>query len=110
MTRKELIETIRRQLDESGGPELSVGATGKVVDAVFAAVGESLRREGRYVHPNFGSFSVHVTQARPGRNPKTGRRSRSPAARRSGSSRRASSRRRWRAKQSRRAGSSGHVL
>ena len=72
MTRKELIETIRRQLEESGGPELSVGATGKVVDAVFAGVVESLRREGRYVHPNFGSFAVHVTQARPGRNPKTG--------------------------------------
>lgn len=72
MTRKDLIETIRRQLDEGGGPELSAGAVGKVVDAVFAAIAEGLRREGRYVHPTFGSFSVHVTQARPGRNPRTG--------------------------------------
>jgi nucleoid DNA-binding protein len=72
MTRKDLIETIRRQLDEGGGPELSTGAVGKVVDAVFAAVAEGLRREGRYVHPTFGSFTVQVTQARPGRNPKTG--------------------------------------
>lgn len=72
MTRKDLIETIRRQLEEAGGPELSTTATAKVVDAVFAAVTESLRREGRYVHPTFGSFTVHVTQARPGRNPQTG--------------------------------------
>lgn len=72
MTRKDLIETIRRQLDEGGGPELSTGDVAKVVDAVFAAVTEGLRREGRYVHPTFGSFTVHVTQARPGRNPQTG--------------------------------------
>jgi nucleoid DNA-binding protein len=72
MTRKDLIDTIRRRLADDSGPELSAAATAKVVDAVFAAVAEGLRREGRYVHPTFGSFTVHVTQARPGRNPRTG--------------------------------------
>ena len=72
MTRKDLIETIRHQLAAGDGPELSTAATGKVVDAVFAAIAEGLRREGRYVHPGFGSFAVQVTQARPGRNPRTG--------------------------------------
>lgn len=72
MTRKDLIETIRRQLAEEGGPELSPAATGKVVDAVFAAIARGLREEGKYTHPTFGSFTVHITQARPGRNPRTG--------------------------------------
>lgn len=72
MTRRDLIETVRQQLAASGGPELSVQELGKVVDAVFGAVAEGLRREGRYVHPGFGSFSVKVTQARQGRNPRTG--------------------------------------
>jgi nucleoid DNA-binding protein len=72
MTRRDLIETIRRQLGEGGGPELSTGEVAKVVDAVFAAVTEGLRREGRYVHPTFGSFTVQISQARQGRNPQTG--------------------------------------
>lgn len=45
---------------------------GRVVDAVFGAVAEGLRREGRYIHPGFGSFTVRVSQARQGRNPRTG--------------------------------------
>lgn len=73
MTRRDLIETLRQQLAEGGGgPELSAHMLGKVVDATFAAIGEGLRREGRYVHPGFGTFTVAVTQARPGRNPRTG--------------------------------------
>lgn len=72
MTRKDLIETIRRQLAEEGGPELSAAATARVVDAVFAAITRGLREEGKYTHPKFGSFTVRVTQARPGRNPRTG--------------------------------------
>lgn len=72
MTRKDLIETIRHQLAAESGPELSMSEVGKVVDAVFAAVADGLRREGRYVHPRFGAFTVQVTQARPGRNPRTG--------------------------------------
>lgn len=72
MTRRDLIDTVRAQLARDGGPELSGQALGTVVDAVFAAIGEGLRREGRYVHPGFGTFTVHVTQARPGRNPRTG--------------------------------------
>jgi DNA-binding protein HU-beta len=73
VTRRDLIETLRQQLaSDGGGPELSAHALGKLVDATFAAIAEGLRREGRYVHPGFGTFTVAVTQARPGRNPRTG--------------------------------------
>jgi len=72
VTRRDLIEAVRQQLAGGGGPDLSVGEVGRVVDAVFGAVAEGLRREGRYIHPGFGSFSVRVTQARQGRNPRTG--------------------------------------
>lgn len=71
MTRRDLIETLRQQL-AADGPDLSTQVLGKLVDATFAAIADGLRREGRYVHPGFGTFSVHVTQARPGRNPRTG--------------------------------------
>lgn len=72
VTRRDLIEAVRQQLANGGGPDLSVTEVGKVVDAVFGAVAQGLRQEGRYVHPGFGSFSVRVTQARQGRNPRTG--------------------------------------
>ncbi len=72
MTRRDLVESIQRHLAANGGPELTRHAIGQVVDAVFTAVTEGLRETGRYVHPGFGTFAVQVTQAHPGRNPRTG--------------------------------------
>lgn len=72
MTRRDLVESIQKQLVAAGGPELSRQALGMVIDAVFAGVTEGLRETGRYVHPGFGTFAVQVTQAHPGRNPRTG--------------------------------------
>jgi nucleoid DNA-binding protein len=43
-----------------------------VIDRVFEEIAASLREEGRYTHPGFGTFTVRVQTARTGRNPRTG--------------------------------------
>lgn len=67
MTKGELIESIRKS---SNG--LSKKAAGEVVEAVFAALGRSLKKEGRIAYPGFGVFTVRKRKARKGRNPRTG--------------------------------------
>lgn len=77
MTRRELIEYVQRKLGQGEGsgegtevpPAREVG---RVLDAAFAGIVEALRREGRYSHPGFGTFTLKEQPARPGMNPKTG--------------------------------------
>ena len=69
MTRKELIERVRAGL---GDEELGDRRVAAVIDRVFEEIAASLREEGRYTHPGFGTFTVRVQSARTGRNPRTG--------------------------------------
>ena len=75
MTRRELIEYVKHKL--SAGDEAAEGSPaprqiGLVLDAAFEGIAEALRREGRYSHPGFGTFTVKEQPARPGLHPKTG--------------------------------------
>jgi DNA-binding protein HU-beta len=72
MTRRELIEYVQRQLGGEEASELGGRQIGRVLDAAFAGIAEALRREGRYSHPGFGTFSIKAQAARPGLHPKTG--------------------------------------
>lgn len=69
MTRRELIERVRAGI---GDEELGDRRVAAVIDGVFAEIAAALREEGRYAHPGFGTFTVRVQSARPGRNPRTG--------------------------------------
>ena len=69
MTRKELIERVRAGL---GDEELADRQVAAVIDRVFEEIAASLREEGRYTHPGFGTFTVRVQAAKTGRNPRTG--------------------------------------
>src|SRR5689334_2218579 len=69
MTRKELIERVRAGL---GDEELGDRQVAAVIDRVFEEIAASLREEGRYTHPGFGTFTVRVQAAKTGRNPRTG--------------------------------------
>lgn len=69
MTRRELIEWVQRT---AGLEDLGPAQIGRVIDAAFAGIAEGLQREGRYVHPGFGTFTRVDRPARPGLNPKTG--------------------------------------
>ena len=65
MSKSELI----RDIVERGATKKEAEAA---VDAVFFAIGRSLKREGRFAFPNFGTFTVVERGARIGKNPHTG--------------------------------------
>ena len=67
MTKQELIEAVHAK----AGGELTRKATGEVVDAVFTAVAGSIKDDGKFYMPNFGTFQVKERAARTGRNPRT---------------------------------------
>ena len=66
MTKLELVELV------SSKAEITKVEAHKVVDAVFAGIGEGLAADGKVVIPGFGSFEVRKRTARMGRNPRTG--------------------------------------
>ena len=68
MTKSELIEA-DQQAD--GVPELTKKSTAALVDAVFEALGDAIRDDGRFSYPGFGTFKMKERKARKGRNPKT---------------------------------------
>jgi nucleoid DNA-binding protein len=68
MTRKELIQRVREGLS----PELSERQVGEVIERTLAELGAAIQRDGRVSLPGFGTFTVRLTSARVGRNPRTG--------------------------------------
>ena len=66
MNKTELIEVV------SSKAEVTKAEAGRVVNAVFAAINEGLKSDGKVVLPGFGSFEVRKRTARVGRNPRTG--------------------------------------
>jgi integration host factor subunit beta len=77
VTRRELIEKVQEGFAEG---ELTPRQIAEVVDRVFGAIAASIRDEGGYTHPGFGSFKVKVQGARLGMNPRTGESLDLPAA------------------------------
>ena len=68
MTRKELIQRVREGLS----PELSERQVGEVIERTLTELAGAIQRDGRVVLPGFGTFTVRLTSARVGRNPRTG--------------------------------------
>lgn len=76
MTKAELVERIAQ-----ANPKLSRRATTALVEAVFAEITSSIRKDGRFVVPGFGTFAVKQRKGRTGVNPQTGARMEIPSAR-----------------------------
>ncbi len=76
MTKAQLIERLAQ-----ANPRLSRRGTIALVDAVFGEITASIRRDGRFVVPGFGTFAVKQRKGRTGVNPRTGARMEIPAAR-----------------------------
>jgi integration host factor subunit beta len=76
MTKSGLIEKVAEQT-----PHISKKDTEVVVNTIFDAMTEALRRGERIEIRGFGSFQVKVREARDGRNPKTGQMVNIPAKR-----------------------------
>ncbi|MHB1845127.1 MAG: HU family DNA-binding protein [Deltaproteobacteria bacterium] len=68
MTKAELVEEIHGK----HGNGLSRRAVSELIDEVFAQIGKSVKRHGRFVYPDFGTFTLKKRKARVGRNPQTG--------------------------------------
>jgi DNA-binding protein HU-beta len=68
MTKADLINLVH----ETAGGELTKKKSEDVTNAVFDAIRSSLKDEGKFTYPKFGTFTVKHRAARDGRNPKTG--------------------------------------
>jgi DNA-binding protein HU-beta len=65
MTKADLIESVAAKgMTKKGAAEL--------VDALFLTIGKSIKKEGRFAYPGFGTWTVRSRKARKGRNPQTG--------------------------------------
>jgi integration host factor subunit beta len=76
MTKSGLIEKVAERT-----PHISKKDTEVVVNTIFDAMTEALRRGERIEIRGFGSFQVKLREARDGRNPKTGEMVNIPAKR-----------------------------
>ena len=76
MTKSGLIEKVAERT-----PHISKKDTEVVVNPIFDAMTDALRRGERIEIRGFGSFQVKVREARDGRNPKTGEMVNIPAKR-----------------------------
>lgn len=68
MTKAELIEEIRG----AKGVDLTKKQTEIVLDAVFEAIRNAIKKSQRFAYPGFGTFTVRERGPRKGRNPRTG--------------------------------------
>jgi DNA-binding protein HU-beta len=66
VNKSELIDQIAKSAD------LSKAAAGRALDAMMAAVQDSLKEDGMVTLVGFGTFYVGQRAARSGRNPRTG--------------------------------------
>ena len=75
MTKKELVASVQ----ETAAAELTKKQIDEIVDVVFSTIASAIK-EGRYSHPDFGTFTVKSRAARTGRNPRTGKEIKIPAS------------------------------
>lgn len=68
MTKADLIEAVQKATRRH---ELTKTAVGDVIDATFETISKTLKKEGRFQTPGFGTFSVRKRKARQGINPQT---------------------------------------
>ena len=69
MTKAEFIDHVHGELDS----KLTKKDTGVAIQAVFDALKQAIKGDGRISYPDFGTFTVKTRAARQGRNPRTGK-------------------------------------
>lgn len=61
------------QLKESIDTGLSIKVSNDLFEKLFAILAISIKKNGRFIVPGFGTFNVKQRKARKGRNPQTGK-------------------------------------
>jgi DNA-binding protein HU-beta len=78
MTKAELINKIATATKKRHVPKNTINT---VIDHCFDILGKSIKKDGRFTYPNFGTWTVRRRKARKGRNPQTGTTINIPASR-----------------------------
>ena len=68
MTKAELIDNVTKNADGA----LTKKAAAELVDGLFATLSKTIKKDGRFSYPGFGTWTVRARKARTGRNPQTG--------------------------------------
>ncbi len=68
MTKQELVSRVH----EAAGDGLTLKATSDLIDATFDNIVGSVKGDGKFFMPGFGTFAKKDRAARVGRNPRTG--------------------------------------
>jgi len=69
MTKAELVNKVH---ECAGVPDFTKKNTGELVEALFEALKEAIKQDGRFAYPGFGTFAVKTRKPRTGHNPQTG--------------------------------------
>ena len=77
MTKAELVEAVVKANKKL---ELSKKDANEIVDSVFSEIAKAIRRDKRFLYPDFGTFVLKSRKARKGRNPQNGNEIRIPAS------------------------------
>lgn len=67
MTKADLIHAVSEH-----GTGMTKKAAAELVDSLFETIGKTIKKEGRFSYPGFGTWTVRSRKARKGRNPQTG--------------------------------------
>ena len=67
MTKADLIQAVA-----SHGKGMTKKGASQLVDALFDTIGRTIKKEGRFSYPGFGTWTIRQRKARKGRNPQTG--------------------------------------
>lgn len=69
MTKAELIERVTKA---NKNRKVSKTLVNNVIDSCFEVLGKTIKKDGRFTYPGFGTWNVRRRKARRGRNPQTG--------------------------------------
>jgi nucleoid DNA-binding protein len=67
MTKSDLIEKVWET-----NKLLTKKAVSEIIDQTFKNLSKSIKKDGRFTYPAFGTFTLRKRKARMGRNPQTG--------------------------------------
>ncbi len=67
MTKADLIHAVSKH-----GNGMTKKGAAEMVDSLFDTIGKTIKKEGRFSYPGFGTWTVRSRKARKGRNPQTG--------------------------------------
>src|SRR5204863_8714658 len=65
MTKADLIQSV-------AALGMTKKAAGEMVDSLFGTISKTIKKDGRFSYPGFGTWTVRQRKARMGRNPQTG--------------------------------------